>query len=108
AVDTGFSRIRADELTLAVNEIATNALVHGRAPATIRAWVGDGELIFEVSDRGEGIRDSLAGQLKPSLASLGGRGLWLTRQGSDAVEIRNGDGCAVSLHAIPPAASPTA
>jgi anti-sigma regulatory factor (Ser/Thr protein kinase) len=105
AIEAGLTRTRADELVLAVNEIATNAVVHGRTPATLRSWRGDGELVFEVSDSGDGIKDVLAGQLTPAATSLGGRGLWMTRLLSDAVEIRNGFGCTVAIHAAAPAFS---
>jgi anti-sigma regulatory factor (Ser/Thr protein kinase) len=100
----GLDRTRADELMLAVNEIATNAVVHGRSPATLRIWHVDGEVIVEVSDAGDGIRDVLAGQLMPSPSRPGGRGLWLSRLLCDAVEVRNGSGCTVALHANAPSA----
>ncbi len=102
AIEAGLPPVRADELVLAVHEIATNAVVHGRSPATLRVWRADRELVFEVSDSGEGIKDALAGQLTPASAGLGGRGLWLTRLLSDAVEIRNGTGCTVAIHATAP------
>jgi anti-sigma regulatory factor (Ser/Thr protein kinase) len=102
AVRSGLSGSRADELALAVNEIASNAVVHGRPPATLRIWHGEGELICEVSDAGDGIKDALAGQLTPPPDGIGGRGIWLTRMLSDAVEIRNGVGCTVSIHAAAP------
>jgi anti-sigma regulatory factor (Ser/Thr protein kinase) len=100
----GLDRTRAGELMLAVNEIATNAVVHGRSPATLRIWHADGEVIVEVSDEGDGIRDVLAGQLMPSPSRPGGRGLWLSRLLCDAVEVRNGSGCTVALHANAPSA----
>lgn len=105
ATEAGLARSRADELVLAVNEVATNAVVHGGPPATLRFWHGDDEIVFEVSDGGDGIRDALAGQLAPPTAERGGRGLWLTRLLCDAVEIRNGTGCTVSLHATVPSFS---
>jgi anti-sigma regulatory factor (Ser/Thr protein kinase) len=105
AIDAGLARSRADDLVLAVNEIATNAVVHGRSPATLRIWRTDGEVIFEVSDSGDGIKDALAGQLTPDAAGPGGRGLWLTRLVADAVEIRNGTGCTVAIHAATPVLS---
>jgi anti-sigma regulatory factor (Ser/Thr protein kinase) len=105
ALEAGLPRSRADDLVLAVNEIATNAVVHGRSPATVRAWRTDGELVFEVTDCGSGINDALAGQLAPARGDLGGRGLWLTRLLCDAVEIRNGVGCTVSMHATAPSYS---
>jgi len=105
AIEAGLPRVRADEVVLAVHEIATNAVIHGRSPATLSVWHADRELVFEVSDSGQGIKDVLAGQLTPAPAGLGGRGLWLTRLLSDAVEIRNGTGCTVAIHATAPAFS---
>jgi anti-sigma regulatory factor (Ser/Thr protein kinase) len=99
AMTAGLTRSRADELVLAVHEIATNAVVHGRPPATVRIWHEQGELIFEVSDAGTGISDVLAGQLTPSTVGSGGRGLWLSRLVCDAVEIRSDSGCAVLVYA---------
>ncbi len=103
AVAVGLSGSRADELALAVNEIASNAVIHGRPPATLRIWQQVGDLVCEVSDAGEGIRDVLAGQLAPSAEKIGGRGIWLARMLCDAVEIRSGIGCTVSMHASAPA-----
>lgn len=102
AASAGLPPARVDEMVLAVNEIATNAVIHGQPPGTLRIWEGEGALVFEVTDPGEGIRDVLAGQLTPSAQGLGGRGLWLTRLLSDAVEIRNVDGCTVAVHVSAP------
>jgi anti-sigma regulatory factor (Ser/Thr protein kinase) len=102
AVSSGLSGSRADELALAVNEIASNAVVHGRLPATLRIWDGKGRFVCEVSDAGDGIKDALAGQLTPPLAGIGGRGIWLARMLCDAVEIRNDIECTVSIHANTP------
>jgi anti-sigma regulatory factor (Ser/Thr protein kinase) len=107
----GMPEMRVDELVLGVNEIATNALVHGRSPATLRIWNEGGELVFEVADSGTGIDDALAGQLGPGASGLGGRGLWLTRMMSDAVEIHShadGAGTIVAIHATldPPSGVP--
>ncbi len=106
AIDAGLSGSRTEEIVLAVNEIATNALLHGQPPATVRAWHADEEIIVEVIDAGEGIPDSLAGQLPPPVQGLGGRGLWLTRLLCDAVEICNAGGCAVTVHADAPGREP--
>jgi len=102
AAAAGLTGSRADELALAVNEIASNAVLHGKLPATLRIWQRDGELICQVRDAGDGIKDVLAGQLTPRLEGIGGRGLWLTRMLSDAVEISNRTGCTVSIHTAAP------
>ena len=38
----GFNNDRATELALAINEITTNAIVHGAPPAKLRVWTGNG------------------------------------------------------------------
>jgi anti-sigma regulatory factor (Ser/Thr protein kinase) len=106
-LDAGLSGARTEELVLAVNEITTNAVIHGRLPAWVRAWHADDEVVVEVADTGDGIRDVLAGQLTPPTAGLGGRGLWLARQLCDAVEVRcQKRGCTVTLRAAAPVATP--
>lgn len=99
ARDAGLPPAHSDELVFAINEIATNALIHGLPPATVRVLHADGEVVVEVSDAGDGIGDVLAGQLTPAADGLGGRGLWLARQLCDAVEVRHGEGCTVVMHA---------
>jgi serine/threonine-protein kinase RsbW len=102
AMASGLSRSRANEFALAANEVACNAIVHGRPPATLRVWEEEGELICEVTDAGDGIEDVMAGEVMPPPDSPDGRGLWLSRQVCDAVEIHNGTGCTVSLRAAVP------
>jgi anti-sigma regulatory factor (Ser/Thr protein kinase) len=106
AIDAGLEGDRAGELAVAVNEVATNAIVHGAPPATLGIWVREGEFVCEVSDAGAGVEDPLAGQLTPPADGRGGRGLWLARRLCDAVEIRNGIRSVVSLHATAPLREP--
>jgi len=101
----GLPKSRADELALAVNEVATNAIVHGAPPASLRIWARAREIVFEVTDAGPGIHDARAGRKRPAVDSLGGRGLWLARRLCDAIEIGNGTGCTVTMHAFAPAAA---
>src|SRR5690349_5785191 len=107
AIEAGLSGSRTEETVLAVNEIATNAVLHGRPPSTVRGWYADGEIIVEVTDAGDGISDSLAGQLPPPAEQPGGRGLWLTRLVCDAVEVCNAGGCTVTMHVDTPAEEPS-
>ena len=106
AIDAGLSGPRTEEVILAANEIATNALLHGEPPATLRGWQAGDEIVVEVTDAGEGIPDAFAGQLPPGAGELGGRGLWLTRLLCDAVEICNAGGCTVTMHADAPSPEP--
>jgi serine/threonine-protein kinase RsbW len=103
AAGAGLSAARVGEMVLAVNEVATNAVTHGRPPARLRIWEGNDELVFEVSDAGDGIADALAGETRPATGAPSGRGLWLTGLLADSVEVRSGDGCTVSVHAAAPA-----
>jgi anti-sigma regulatory factor (Ser/Thr protein kinase) len=96
-LDAGLPEPKAEELVLAVNEITTNAVVHGRPPAVLRLWTSGEEVVCEISDAGPGIEDPLAGQLVPAPDRNAGRGLWLARLLCDAVEIRNEGGSVVSL-----------
>jgi serine/threonine-protein kinase RsbW len=98
----GLTESKAGDLALAVNEIATNAIVHGGPPATLRIWGRGREIVCEVADAGPGIHDALAGRQRPAVDSSAGRGLWLARHLCDAVKIGNGSGCTVTLHASAP------
>jgi anti-sigma regulatory factor (Ser/Thr protein kinase) len=98
ALDSGLLGEKADALVTAVNEVTTNAVVHGRPPALLRVWMSDEKVVCEVRDAGPGIDDVLAGQLLPSAESVGGRGLWLARVLCDAVEIRTDGESTVSLY----------
>jgi anti-sigma regulatory factor (Ser/Thr protein kinase) len=79
------------DLELAVSEVATNALQHGRAPRRVWSYVEDGELVCHVRDAGPGPPDPLTGYLPPDTRSLRGRGLWLAHQLCDIVEIASND-----------------
>jgi DNA-binding GntR family transcriptional regulator/anti-sigma regulatory factor (Ser/Thr protein kinase) len=96
----GLSGTRLAEALLAVQELAANAVEHGSGGGRLRAWVEDGELIYELSDDGPGAADPLAVHLTPELAARSGPGgLWLARLLSDLVEVRSGnDGVAARLH----------
>jgi serine/threonine-protein kinase RsbW len=97
ALDAGLAHEKAEALVIAVNEITTNALVHGRPPALVRVWTGTEEVVCEVRDEGPGIDDASAGHVPPSPQAIGERGLWLARVLSDALEIGRDGESAVSL-----------
>lgn len=75
------------DLVLAVNEVLTNALTHGRPPARLYVYRDGAALVCHVHDAGPGIIDPLAGYLPPPQEPTSGRGLWLARQLCDLVEI---------------------
>lgn len=82
--DSDIGQERADDFVVAVSEIATNALVHGRPPVDVRLWRTHSRYLCAVTDRGPGFDDSAAGYT-PAKEDLshGGMGLWLARKMSD-------------------------
>lgn len=97
---------RAQEIVLAVHELAVNTVRHSSHPTGMLAiWRAPdtGAMICEISDRGR-IDDPLAGRCLPPAHAPGGRGLWLVNQICDLVELHSGvDGTTIRLHAVTPA-----
>lgn len=83
----GIGADRADDVVLAVNEVASNAVEHGGAGvAELHVWCGDGELTCEVHDPGT-LRDPLPGLVAPPPTDHRGRGLWIARQLCDVLHV---------------------
>lgn len=87
----GLADAKIDELTVATTEVASNALLHGRAPRHVWTYTDDGAFVCHVHDAGPGLSDPLAGYLVPEASGLGGRGLWLAHQLGDIVEAASDD-----------------
>lgn len=82
----------------AVNEVATNSILHGGGTGTLRLWRQHATLVCEVRDAGRFERPLIDRQ-RPSTTLSDPRGLWLANQLCDLVQIRNlPDGTAVRLH----------
>lgn len=98
----GVGADRADDLALAVNELATNTLSYTGAGGEVRLWGGGRKsLVCEVRDRGH-ITDPLAGRTAASEEAEGGRGLWMINQLCDLTEVRTGPtGTTIRLHVAP-------
>jgi anti-sigma regulatory factor (Ser/Thr protein kinase) len=75
---------------VAVNEITTNAVRHGGGKGRVSLWREDDRLRCRVVDRGPGIPPDRYGEDRPSPYTLGGRGLWLARQGCESVTLDTG------------------
>lgn len=89
ALKSGLTAARATDLATAVNEIATNSVMHGGGKGTLRVWKDGSTLLCEVRDAGRYAAGPPAR----------GRGLWLANQLCDQVQIVTLDeGTLVRLH----------
>jgi anti-sigma regulatory factor (Ser/Thr protein kinase) len=96
--DAGIAESRIPDVVLAVDEAATNAILHGAEPAELRFWRDGDELVCEIADSGS-IADPLAGRRRPETHWPDGRGLWMMNQLCDLVELRpTATGTVVRLH----------
>ncbi|HEX4089970.1 MAG TPA: ATP-binding protein [Trebonia sp.] len=94
----GLTEGRANDLVLAVSEVAANTLRHTQSAGTLTIWRAAGELICEIQDEGT-ITDPLAGQRRPGPDATGGHGLWLVYQVCDLVELRSDvTGTVIRMH----------
>jgi anti-sigma regulatory factor (Ser/Thr protein kinase) len=94
----GLDAVKAEELQLAVSEVAANSVRHAGGMGTVRLWTEDESVVCEVRDPGR-IDDPLAGRQRPEIDQIGGYGLWIANQLCDLVQIRSfADGNVVRLH----------
>jgi anti-sigma regulatory factor (Ser/Thr protein kinase) len=99
ATSAGCSATRAIELVTAVNEVATNSVVHGGGGGTLRMWREKDDLIAEVRDQAGVYNLPLGDRQRPTDKPGDPRGLWLANQLCDLVQIRSmPNGTAVRLH----------
>jgi anti-sigma regulatory factor (Ser/Thr protein kinase) len=87
AAEVGLSRPRRDDVVLAVNELASNSVIHGGGHGMLRAWADEAGFVAEVTDRGR-IDRPLAGREAPASGQIGGHGLWLVNQLCDLMQMR--------------------
>ncbi|MFC7546001.1 anti-sigma factor RsbA family regulatory protein [Plantactinospora sp. GCM10030261] len=91
-----------DDLVIAVSEVVTNALRHGRPPVVLRLWSAADRVVVAVEDGGAGPKDPFAGLL-PANNGSGGLGLWITHQSCNHVTTQRGpDGFTIRLTAGDP------
>ncbi|HEX6262498.1 MAG TPA: anti-sigma factor RsbA family regulatory protein, partial [Actinomycetota bacterium] len=79
AIRAGVGGDAAVGLSIAVNEVLMNALLHGGGEASLSMWEEGASFVCQVEDEGPGIADPLAGY-RPPANRTGGRGLWIARQ----------------------------
>jgi anti-sigma regulatory factor (Ser/Thr protein kinase) len=88
AREAGLTEGKANDLVLAVSEVAANTLRHTRSPGTLTLWHDNDQIVCEIHDEGT-ISDPMAGLRRPPPDASGGHGLWLVRQVCDQVELRS-------------------
>jgi anti-sigma regulatory factor (Ser/Thr protein kinase) len=97
----GYERERAEDVVLAVNELATNAVEHGTPEAQLSLWAGAHGLLCEIDDGGT-LRDPLPGLQAPHPSEPRGRGVWIARQLCDWLHVWADDrGTHVRVRATP-------
>lgn len=94
----GLAPPRVDDLVLAANEIATNAIRHGAGYGFVRMWRDGRRVLCEISDPGQA-KGSLLGLVPPDPDADHGHGMWIARQLCDLLEVRAGElGTTIRLH----------
>jgi anti-sigma regulatory factor (Ser/Thr protein kinase) len=96
--DYGVPADVADSVLIVVGELSSNAIRHAGGRGQLRMWRSSGCVYCAVSDEGDGLDDpETAGRDQPPAGALGGRGLWITRELADRMEITSGpDGTTVT------------
>ncbi len=97
---TGGDADLLEDFRLAVDEMVSNAVRHGRPPVSLRLWTTPDRIVCTIGDGGPGWDDPFAGYgpAHGDDLSRGGMGLWLARQLCDHVDITGGtDGSGVEV-----------
>lgn len=88
ATEVGLPPESTRDLVLAVNEVATNTLMHTAASGSLRIWRAPSSVICEIRDTGH-IADPFAGRHRPIDDVARGRGLWMANHLCDLVQLRS-------------------
>ncbi|MEV0619940.1 ATP-binding protein [Nonomuraea sp. NPDC050404] len=98
----GLTGRHLEDFVLAVNEITTNAVLHGGGHGRLRLWSHGGRLWCEVTDEGPGLPTGWMGGIRaPAGHDFRGRGLWLTSMLCDHIMVVSGPaGTTVTFAAV--------
>ena len=91
AHEAALPRARVEELVLAVTELAGNTVRHAGGGGRLALWITPEGVVCEITDRGGGVQDPLAGFVPPKPSASAGMGLWIARQLSDSFAIGTDD-----------------
>ena len=95
--NSAVSRQTVEQLRVAINEVTSNALLHGRPPVRVTLWTDVASLTCLVEDSGSGYLDPMTGYPHPEGSTS--LGLWAARQLVDDLQIGTSPsgGCSVLL-----------
>lgn len=100
AIQEGLSGSRAQDLMIAVSEIAANTVVHAGGAGILQIWRDGTALVCEIRDEGR-ITDPLAGRHPDPPHAQSGHGLRIAHELCDLIELRSGPwGTVVRLHML--------
>jgi len=91
AHEAALPKARVEELVLAVTELAGNTVRHAGGGGRLALWITREGIVCEITDRGGGVQDPLAGLVPPKPSASAGMGLWIARQLSDSFAIGTDD-----------------
>ncbi|HEU4421441.1 MAG TPA: ATP-binding protein, partial [Pilimelia sp.] len=98
AAAAGLTEEQITDLTIAVNELATNTSEHTSGAGVLTVWTENGTFACQLQDGGH-LRDPMAGRIPPAADQRRGRGLFLVNQLCDLVRIyTEPTGTAIRLH----------
>jgi anti-sigma regulatory factor (Ser/Thr protein kinase) len=107
ATTAGLPAHDVDELSVAVNELATNSCEHADGAGRLSMWIESGMVVCQVDDHGRFV-NALAGRIPPGPEALGGRGLIAVNYLCDLVRVHiHAQGTSIRVHKRLPGASPT-
>ncbi|HZM77215.1 MAG TPA: sensor histidine kinase [Candidatus Limnocylindrales bacterium] len=89
---------RVRQLTVAVNELASNSIEHGGGRAVVAIWTEPGVFVCQLDDAGT-FDNPMAGWMPPPREGSRGRGLLIVHELSDLVRIhQRSDGTSIRVH----------
>jgi anti-sigma regulatory factor (Ser/Thr protein kinase) len=100
AIQEGLPGSRAQDLMIAVSEIAANTVAHAGGAGILQIWRDGTALVCQIRDEGQ-ITDPLAGRHPDSPHAESGHGLRIAHELCDLIELRSGPwGTVARLHML--------
>ncbi|XVV01340.1 anti-sigma factor RsbA family regulatory protein [Actinosynnema sp. CA-248983] len=98
AVAAGLTADQVEDLVLAVNELATNSVVHANGRGTLLLWREGAAVVCEVRDRGR-LANPMVGRGNPGPQARGGFGVMLVNLLCDLVRLHSrSDGTTIRVY----------